>query len=874
MTRRASLAVAAAPPPPRLPHAPGSSAAMAAVASRESLSPAPQVDAGKYVRYTPEQVEALERVYNECPKPSSLRRQQLIRECPILRNIEPKQIKVWFQNRRCREKQRKEASRLQTVNRKLTAMNKLLMEENDRLQKQVSRLVYDNGSMRNQLHKPSAATTDTSCESVVTSGQHHQQQNPAVQRPPQRDANNPAGLLAIAEETLAEFMSKATGTAVNWVQMVGMKPGPDSIGIIAVSHNCSGVAARACGLVSLEPTKVAEILKDRASWYRDCRCVDTLHVIPTGNGGTIELIYMQTYAPTTLAEPRDFWTLRYTSGLDDGSLVICERSLTQSSGGPSGPNTPNFIRAEVLPSGYLIRPCEGGSMIHIVDHVDLDAWSVPEVLRPLYESPKILAQKMTVAAFRHIRQIALESSGEIPYGAGRQPAVFRTFSQRLSRGFNDAVNGFPDDGWSLLSNDGAEDITITVNSSPNKLVGSHISPAPFFSSIGGGILCAKASMLLQNVPPALLVRFLREHRSEWADPGVDAYSAASLRASPYAVPGLRAGGFMGSQVILPLAHTLEHEEFLEVIRLEGHGFSHDEVFLARDMFLLQLCSGVDENAPGACAQLVFAPIDESFADDAPLLPSGFRVIPLDAKTDVPSATRTLDLASALEVGSGGASRASNDASGACNTRSVLTIAFQFSFENHLRENVAAMARQYVRAVMASVQRVAMAIAPSRIGSQIETKHPPGSPEALTLARWISRSYRAHTGAEIRWSDSGGVDSPLTLLWKHSDAILCCSLKPAPMLTFANSAGLDILETTLINIQDMPLEAVLDDEGRKVLYLELPKIMQQGLAYLPGGVCKSTMGRQASYEQAVAWKVLGDDGVPHCLAFMLLNWTFI
>lgn len=46
----------------------------------------------------------------------------------------------------------------------------------------------------------------------------------------------------------------------------------------------------------------------------------------------------------------------------------------------------------------------------------------------------------------------------------------------------------------------------------------------------------------------------------------------------------------------------------------------------------QLCSGVDENAIGACAQLVFAPIDESFADDALLLPSGFRVIPLDPKT--------------------------------------------------------------------------------------------------------------------------------------------------------------------------------------------------------------------------------------------------
>ncbi|KAJ0963194.1 hypothetical protein J5N97_028316 [Dioscorea zingiberensis] len=833
------------------------------------------MDAGKYVRYTPEQVEALERVYSECPKPSSMRRQQLIRECPILSNIEPKQIKVWFQNRRCREKQRKEASRLQTVNRKLTAMNKLLMEENDRLQKQVSQLVYENGYMRQQLHTASVATTDTSCESVVTSGQHHHQQNPTPQHP-QRDANNPAGLLAIAEETLAEFLSKATGTAVDWVQMVGMKPGPDSIGIIAVSHNCSGVAARACGLVSLEPTKVAEILKDRPSWFRDCRSLDVLTVIPTGNGGNIELIYMQTYAPTTLASARDFWTLRYTTGLEDGSLVICERSLTPSTGGPAGPPAPNFVRAEMLPSGYLIRPCEGGgSMIHIVDHVDLDAWSVPEVLRPLYESPKILAQKMTIAALRHIRQIALETSGEVVYGGGRQPAVLRNFSQRLSRGFNDAVNGFADDGWSLLGNDGVEDVTIVINSSPSKLLGSQVNSSAMFSSFGGGILCAKASMLLQNVPPALLVRFLREHRSEWADCGVDAYSAASLRASPYAVPGGRGNtGFFGGQVILPLAHTVEHEEFLEVIRLEGHGFGQDDV-LARDMYLLQLCSGVDENAAGACAQLVFAPIDESFADDAPLLPSGFRVIPLDPKTETPAATRTLDLASTLEVGSGAAARPNSDsASNAYNLRSVLTIAFQFTYENHLRENVAAMARQYVRSVVASVQRVAMAITPSRLGSHIGTKNPPGSPEALTLARWVSRSYRFHTGVELLRADTQAGDSLLKLLWHHSDAIMCCTLKASPVFTFANQAGLDMLETTLVALQDINLEKILDDSGRKVLCSEFSKIMQQGFAYLPSGVCLSSMGRPVSYEQALAWKVMNEEDSPHCLAFMFMNWSFV
>ena len=60
---------------------------------------------------------------------------------------------------RCREKQRKEASRLQAVNRKLTAMNKLLMEENDRLQKQVSQLVYENGYFRQHTQSVSLNST-------------------------------------------------------------------------------------------------------------------------------------------------------------------------------------------------------------------------------------------------------------------------------------------------------------------------------------------------------------------------------------------------------------------------------------------------------------------------------------------------------------------------------------------------------------------------------------------------------------------------------------------------------------------------------------------------------------------------------------------
>lgn len=59
------------------------------------------------------------------------------------------------------------------------------------------------------------------------------------------------------------------------------------------------------------------------------------------------------------------------------------------------------------------------------------------------------------------------------------------------RGFSDAVNGFNDDGWSIMHCNGAEDITVAVNSTKN--LNSFSDPLSFL----GGVLCAKASMLLQ-----------------------------------------------------------------------------------------------------------------------------------------------------------------------------------------------------------------------------------------------------------------------------------------------------------------------------------------------------------------------------------------
>lgn len=110
--------------------------------------------------------------------------------------------------------------------------------------------------------------------------------------------------------------------------------------------------------------------------------------------------------------------------------------------------------------------------------------------------------------------------------------------------------------------------------------------------------------------------------------------------------------------------------------------------------------------------------------------------------DPSSLNRTLDLASALEVGPPG-NRTSGDSSANGNgtTKSVMTIAFQFAFEVHLQENIVSMARQYLRSIIASVQRMALALSPTNLGTHVGLRPTPGTPEAHTLARWICQSYR-------------------------------------------------------------------------------------------------------------------------------------
>ncbi|KAJ0643436.1 putative class III homeodomain-leucine zipper family [Helianthus annuus] len=141
-----------------------------------------------------------------------------------------------------------------------------------------------------------------------------------------------------------------------------------------------------------------------------------------------------------------------------------------------------------------------------------------------------------------------------------------------------------------------------------------------------------------------------------------------------------------------------------------------------------------------------------------------------------SPNRTLDLASALEIGGSGNKLPGDHNSGSGTIRSVVTIAFEFAFESHMQENVASTARQYVRTIISSVQRVALALAPSPLSPNGGLNAPMGTPEAHTLAKWICDSYRCYLGVDLLKNGGHASEPILKPLWHHADAIMCCSFK--------------------------------------------------------------------------------------------------
>ncbi|KAL0303156.1 UNVERIFIED_CONTAM: Homeobox-leucine zipper protein REVOLUTA [Sesamum radiatum] len=456
-------------------------------------------------------------------------------------------------------------------------------------------------------------------------------------------------------------------------------------------------------------------------------------------------------------------------------------------------------------------------------------------------------------ALEYIEHIASETHDKTSHAYSEGPAFLRSFSQRLSRGFNDAINGFTEDGWTLLDADAPGDIIVSVKRLKN------FEDSRNYDSV----ICMKASLLLQKVLPARLTMVLKERRSCWMNINLADHTAVFLGPTCFAFPGSSTYNLSETGVLL--GHTNNNDdEILEVLRFDRIAHPQHNVS-SGDLYHLQICNGMKDSGIGACSELIFAPIDRTIPNDAVLLSSGFRIISLPPNAGSQSSAN---------MNSTGPSNTTDVGTAASNPSSVLILAFQFPFDTHLQDKVASVARKYVQHVISYVKNISLEAMPS--GSNPEansnTSDPatglmiaPDSTYAATLANLICQSYRQ---IEFRCGHVW-LQLPEYRLFLGTDT----ASPSLPVCLYANQAGLDLLETTANNLLSLTVDRVLGGSNNFSLSSILPTIMQQGYAILPPGCCISEMNRQVSYEQAVVWRVQGSDGSVPCLALAFMNWSF-
>ncbi|XP_051121234.1 homeobox-leucine zipper protein REVOLUTA-like isoform X2 [Andrographis paniculata] len=646
-------------------------------------------------------------------------------------------------------------------------------------------------------------------------------------------------LLSQAEEIKEGFLSKAVGNAIKWTQVPGLKlHNQGSDGTFYVSCDCIGVAARAHVTMPFDLVEINEVLKDRPSWSRLCRKMSVINTYLTSCGNTIELISTQYYSPTNLASARDFWTLRYTSVLDDGSIVVCEGSVCGSHVAPCPPTAIEFIRGEKLASGYIICPNEEGSTIYMVEHFDMEA-------------------------LHYIEHMANEKSGKLKQASCEDPVSMRFISQRLSRDFNEAVNGFREDGWTLLNVDTSHDLMLSVKT----IKSSGANPNDY------NVLCIRSAILLHNVFPADMTRALKEHLSAWvykfsgcdsSDPCSEAVSFASKSNSVH--------NLVESTDLLGYTSS---DEALEATRFKYNPDCMPNVS-SGDLYHLMLINGMEDTGFGACSELICAPYEKSMFIQSFVLSFGFRVIMLGSS---PESGTSTDLTPKVESNKRKALTSSTP------PPSLLVLAFEFPFQGDIPEGLVVMARQYIQSVISSAKDLALEVMMS--GERPEKSAKKDIPEtavvnpnasfADNLATLLCLSYNSikiqkRSLVGLYPLDINYTGSFLELVQHLPHAILCVSFSSIPVPLYANDQAMTMLEATEDTLQMVEMERILGFfDDYHTLRSVVPVVLYLGYCNLRKGVGLTLDDNIFSYKKGVVWQVQHYDGSIHCLAMAFQDW---
>ncbi|MCO5610142.1 hypothetical protein L7F22_064377 [Adiantum nelumboides] len=469
-------------------------------------------------RHTQHQIQEMERLFKDCPHPDEKARLELSKEL----NLDPRQVKFWFQNKRTQMKtqqERHDNSYLRNENDKLRAEIKALRDAlkqatctkcgalavNDRMDEvspEEQRSLIDNADMDAELN--------------LSGGQH-------IQTVPAATSSTLDGL-AQPVSAMEELVQIAQAAEPLWTIDLNssnevldrreyQRQFKNIIGP-AVSGT-TAEATRETDVVMIDARSVIETFMEVDLWAQmfSSLVARALKVEALSSGlidpfdGAMQVVYAELQLPTPFVPSREVYFLRYSKRVDHQWLVVdvCIDSLRANP-------PPSLLKCRKRPSGCVLEETTNGySKITWVEHVEVDNTGVHPIYQSLVNSGIGFGAQVWVATLqRQCKRIAsllansnVGSKDTVPANEGRLSVL--KLAERMTNNFCAGVSAASKHSWITLSGSGTEDFKVVIRES----IDDPGRPP--------GIVLSAATSLRLSVSPARLFHFLCEHsrRTEW-----------------------------------------------------------------------------------------------------------------------------------------------------------------------------------------------------------------------------------------------------------------------------------------------------------------------------------------------------------------------
>ncbi|ONK73389.1 uncharacterized protein A4U43_C04F30980 [Asparagus officinalis] len=426
----------------------------------------------RYHRHTPQQIQELEALFKESPHPDEKQRMELSKRL----NLEPRQVKFWFQNRRTQMKtqiERHENALLKQENEKLRLENitirdamrspmcggcggpailgELSLEEqqlrieNARLKDELDRVCALAGKF---LGKPVTGFSTFSPampnSSLDLGFNGFYSMAPNLPQVSDFVASSSTGTVidrSLEKSVLLELALAAMDELVKMVQMgeplwiQGFENGKEALNYeeyLQVFPRCIGAkpvefvseATRETGMVIINSLALVEILMDANRWAdmfpgMIANAVTT-DIICSGVGGTrngaIQLMNAELQVLSPLVPTRDVSFLRFCKQLAEGAWAVVDVSIDGGGRESSLVVAGSSMKCRRLPSGCVVQDMPNGySKVTWVEHAEYDDAAVHQLYRPLLRSGMALGAHRWVATLqRRSECLAILLSSSIP----------------------------------------------------------------------------------------------------------------------------------------------------------------------------------------------------------------------------------------------------------------------------------------------------------------------------------------------------------------------------------------------------------------------------------------------------------------------------